>query len=782
MFVTKLSPSGTALVYSTFLGGTADESGNGIAVDAQGSAYVTGRTASSDFPTSAGAYDSSYNGGTRRVRVQAQPVGHGTRLLDLPGRCIGEEGGGIAVDGQGSAYVTGYTGSPGFPTSAGAYDTSYNGSGDVFVTKLSPSGTGARLLDVPGRCGRRVWQRDRGRRAGQRLRHRLHPLVGLPDERRRVRHEPQRRRLRRVRDQARPVGHGARLLDVPRRRGDDQGSGIAVDGQGSAFVTGRTGVAGLSRRPPAHMTRATTATATGSSPSSPRRARGSPTRRSSAELGEDRAFGVAVDAQGSAYITGWTFSPGFPTSAGAYDTSFNGGGTDGFVTKLAPTGTGLAYSTFLGGTAGDAGSVIAVDGQGRVYVAGYTDSSDFPTSAGAFDTSYNGGRDVFVTKLDMSVLADTSPPDTTITGGPSGLTNGTTHSFSFSSNETGSTFRCRLETPAGPGSEATCSSPQSYTTTANGDYTFFVRAIDAAGNQDATPALQKLTVDTVAPDTTITDGSSEVTDGSAPTFSFSATEAGSRFECKLDVFQACTSPHSLAALGDGDYTFSVQAIDAAGNTDPSPATRGFTVRATPVTPTPPATVLPCARPGRSDGQPIGVTIKGAARYTNSPNVDLTIRPPDAASELFVSNDGGFTRPFTSPLQPSFRYAWSLDSSGPERLPKTVYVRFAGTCVDSSQTFQDDIILDETPPTLRTPSVQAPAKGRRGPLSLTLKAADTLSGVSSVEVRRANAQIFAARYKRKVRLTGSPNKLTVRVRDGAGNNSPWKKVKVVRRKP
>ena len=149
---------------------------------------------------------------------------------------------------------------------------------------------------------------------------------------------------------------------------------------------------------------------------------------------------------------------------------------------------------------------------------------------------------------------------------------------------------------------------------------------------------------------------------------------------------------------------------------------------------------------------MGVTVNGAGRYTNNPNVDLRIVPPDAATGLLISNDGGFTRPFAAPLEPDRHYPWTLDSSGPERLPKTVYVRFAGACVDSSQTHQDDIILDETPPTLATPTVRAPAKGRRGALSLSLKATDNASGVRRVE----NPARQGANIRREVQAQDPPH--------------------------
>ena len=119
---------------------------------------------------------------------------------------------------------------------------------------------------------------------------------------------------------------------------------------------------------------------------------------------EEGGFEIAVDSGGAAYVTGTTFSTNFPTTAGAFDTSFNGGfengGTDAFVTKLNPAGSGLAYSTYLGGSDEDIGQGIAIDSAGAAYVTGYISSTDFPTTAGAFDTSFNGGfDDAFVTKL-----------------------------------------------------------------------------------------------------------------------------------------------------------------------------------------------------------------------------------------------------------------------------------------------------------------------------------------------------------------------------------------------
>ena len=107
--------------------------------------------------------------------------------------------------------------------------------------------------------------------------------------------------------------------------------------------------------------------------------------------GGDVGLGLAVDSAGSAYLTGYTTSADFPTTAGAFDTTYNGGDDDAFVTKLDASGAALGYSTYLGGSGGEYGYDVAVDGAGSAYVTGYTNSTDFPTTPGAFDTTSNGG-------------------------------------------------------------------------------------------------------------------------------------------------------------------------------------------------------------------------------------------------------------------------------------------------------------------------------------------------------------------------------------------------------
>src|SRR5262249_3285218 len=115
----------------------------------------------------------------------------------------------------------------------------------------------------------------------------------------------------------------------------------------------------------------------------------------------DIGLGIAVDGSGNAYVTGSTQSSNFPTTPGNFGQAFDGT-RDGFVTKLNAAGSGLAYSVFLGGSGDDYGRGIAVDSSGNAYVTGQTESTNFPITPGAFDATWNGFFDAFVTKVNAA--------------------------------------------------------------------------------------------------------------------------------------------------------------------------------------------------------------------------------------------------------------------------------------------------------------------------------------------------------------------------------------------
>ncbi|HEX9001860.1 MAG TPA: putative Ig domain-containing protein, partial [Blastocatellia bacterium] len=184
-------------------------------------------------------------------------------------------------------------------------------------------------------------------------------------------------------------------------------------------------------------------------------------------------------------------------------------------------------------------------------------------------------------------VIDTAAPDTTITANPANPAGSATANFSFTGNDGGGTgvtsFQCQLD----GGGFSACTSPQTYTGLSDGSHTFQVRATDAVGNVDNTPASFTWLIDTVAPDTTITANPANPSGSASASFSFTGNDGGgtgvANFQCKLDggSFGACTSPQTYASLSDGSHTFQVRAVDAAGNTDSTPASFTWVVDAAP---------------------------------------------------------------------------------------------------------------------------------------------------------------------------------------------------------
>src|SRR5207247_867718 len=187
---------------------------------------------------------------------------------------------------------------------------------------------------------------------------------------------------------------------------------------------------------------------------------------------------------------------------------------------------------------------------------------------------------------------DNTAPDTTIDAHPNDPSNATSPIFLFSSSETGSTFECRVD----GGSWSSCASPHTVSPAlAEGSHTFDVRAIDPAGNTDASAASYMWTIDTTAPNTSITAQPNDPSNNTTPSFSFTSTEVGSTFECRVDggSWSSCSSPHTVSpALADGTHTFDVRATDPAGNTDATPAS--YTWPVDPTAPNPPHTARPRA--------------------------------------------------------------------------------------------------------------------------------------------------------------------------------------------
>jgi hypothetical protein len=335
-FVTKLSATGSVLLYSTFLGGTSWDWGNGIAVDAAGNAYMTGFAQSRDFPTTPGAFQTTNHSGNANAFVsKLNATGSALLYSTFLGGTTWDWGNGVALDASDYAYVAGCAESSNFPTTPGAFQTAYAGGdgvvwdncGDAFVTKLSADGSALVYSTYLGGSN------------------------------------------------------------------NDTGSGIAVDALGSADVTGWTVSPNFPTTPGAFQ-----ASGNGGAFVSKLNAAGSALVYSTYLGGSGGAggSGIAVDASGNACVTGSAGS-GFPTTPDAFQT-VSAGGKDAFVSKLNATGSALLYSTYLGGSGDDSGSGIALDGSGNAYVTG-TSSSDFPVTSGAFQTTFGGWKDAFVAKF-----------------------------------------------------------------------------------------------------------------------------------------------------------------------------------------------------------------------------------------------------------------------------------------------------------------------------------------------------------------------------------------------
>jgi hypothetical protein len=211
------------------------------------------------------------------------------------------------------------------------------------------------------------------------------------------------------------------------------------------------------------------------------------------------------------------------------------------------------------------------------------------------DFNADGEQDLVTTNAgsdDVSTMLNITPPDTAVVSGPTGAINDATPAFGLAADEPGVLFECRVD--AAP--FAACG--QLFTTPAltDGPHAIEARAVDPAGNRDATPASRAVTIDTVAPDTTITTGPAGPAPDAVQSFGFSSSEAGSGFQCRLDggPFTACAPGFTTPALADGAHGFEVRAIDPAGNADPSPASRSFAVDTTP-----PGTAITAGPAGRT---------------------------------------------------------------------------------------------------------------------------------------------------------------------------------------
>ncbi len=410
-FVTKIdtTKSGNAsLVYSTFLGGSGYDLGQGIAVDGSGNAYVTGQTDSANFPT-LNQYQTDQAG--RDVFVTKLDTTKSGIASLIYSTYLGGSGSdtayGIAVDGSGCAYVTGYTDSTDLPTLNQYQTDPGDGSSDVFVTKIDTTTSGAASLAYSTYLGGTSFEYGNGIAVdgsgnayvtGQ-TNSTDFPIVNQYQTNQ-VSADAFVTKIDTTKSGNASLGYSTYLGG----NSGDVGYGIAVDNSGNAYVTGYTSSTDFPTlnqyqtdqvSADAFVTKIDTAKS------------GNASLVYSTYLGgnsADYGYGIAVDNSGNAYTAGYTNSTDFPT-LNPYQT--DQGGVDVFVTKLDTTKsgmTGLIYSTYLGGNGNDeygiainSKGILAVDDSGNVYVTGYTSSSDFPTkNQYQLDQLYT---DAFITKI-----------------------------------------------------------------------------------------------------------------------------------------------------------------------------------------------------------------------------------------------------------------------------------------------------------------------------------------------------------------------------------------------
>ena len=380
-YLLKLNSAGTGIVFSTYLGGTSDDRGIAIAVDVTNNAYITGVTASSDFPTLS-PFQRTNAGGFADGFVSKISAA-GTLVYSTYVGGIGNDNPlGIAVDGSGAAYVTGWTTSINFPlvnarqTKFGGFDTPV-GTDDVFVFKLNPAGA---ALDYSTYVG---------------------------------------------------------------GSGSDEGTRIAVDSLGSAYVTGYTSSLDF---PTAKPYQPLLAELTGLDAFIFKLSPDGKSLVFSTYFGgfqTDSGTGIAVDAAGAVYVAGYTTSFDLPTANSIQ--SFIAGDRDAFVAKFDPVGNTLVFSSFLGGFGTDGATGITLDASANAYVVGFTTSSDFKT-ANAFQEGNAGTQDIFIAKVNVEDIVSSSQFQVAPQGASSVMTKGT---------RTDAVFGYAVAEPVVPGTQLT---------------------------------------------------------------------------------------------------------------------------------------------------------------------------------------------------------------------------------------------------------------------------------------------------------------------------------------
>jgi hypothetical protein len=376
-FIVKMNPQGTNVIYATYIGGSGDDRGAGIAVDALGNAYVTGATGSQNFPTVAAAY-STLSGPRNAFVLKMNPIGNALLYSTYLGGAGWDAGVAIAVDGSGNAYITGNTQSTNFPL-VNPVQSTLGGTADVFVTTLTAAGMvsfstflGGAGIETAGSIavdsGRNIYVTGGTYSTNFPT---VSPIQGSNGGGEDV--------------FITKFGAGGQILYSTYLGGSgaapgtvEQGTGIAVDNSGNAYVTGVTNSANFPT-----TSGVLQGTLLGSENAFV--AKLAPTGAAltySTYLGgsgRDLASAIAVNSLGEAWVTGYTSSEDFPLVFPIQPTF--GGLADAFIVKLNSIGGALLFSTFYGGAGEDVAASVALDAAGDVLVGGQTNSINLPLTS-----------------------------------------------------------------------------------------------------------------------------------------------------------------------------------------------------------------------------------------------------------------------------------------------------------------------------------------------------------------------------------------------------------------
>jgi len=351
LVVTRLTPDLENLLDSTLVGGSGSgwDRGTGLVLTPSGEVVVSGWTESTDFPVTGGAADSSFGGSEEALVLKLSPGLEQLLASTFLGGTADDRAGGVTCDAAGMVVVAGKTRSADFPVTAGVWDSTLNdGTGDgwdLFVARLTPG------LDVISESTFVGGSADDGG---------TYPWdIGL---------EP-------VLDQ-----NGDLLLSGMTESADFP---VTPDAYGQIYRGGTYGDLFVIRLS-ADFSSLTASTLLGGA-------------------GSDMGASLAVEPGGNLLLTGLTASNDFPTTPGAWDESHNGD-YDVFVARFTPDLRTLAWSSLIGGPEEDSGWAICQAPSGRTMVAGFTRSPDFPVTAGGYDTSHNGGRDVFILEINTGTV------------------------------------------------------------------------------------------------------------------------------------------------------------------------------------------------------------------------------------------------------------------------------------------------------------------------------------------------------------------------------------------